>query len=141
MATEIEDRLSLARELLQAGRDEFAKAEEARGRAAVIGLRNACGKGWLAVLEATNCYFLMQGVPESELPENDRGRKYFVGSYMDRDMRRDYLEMRETFHIDGYYDASVDFDEMPRHFNELEEYIAQIEGLERNGGDESSRLG
>ena len=127
MASQIEDRIGLARELLQVAREEFAKAEEAKGRAAVIGLRNACGKGWLAALEATNYYFLVQGVPESELPENDRGRKYIVGTHMDRDMQLAYLEMRETFHIDGYYDASVDFDAMPRHFGELEEYIDLIE--------------
>ena len=133
MVSAIEDRLNLARELLQVAREEFSRAEEAKGRAAVIGLRNACGKGWLAVLEATNCYFLMQGVPEAELPQNDRGRKYFAAQYMDRSMRRDYLEMRETFHIDGYYDASVDFDEMPRHFSELEEYIDGIEEAGSNG--------
>ena len=128
-----EDRISLARKLLQAAREEFAGAEEAKGGAAIIGLRNACGKGWLAVLEATNWFFLMQGVAESQLPENDRGRKYFVAQYMDRSTRRDYLEMRETFHIDGYYDASLDFGEVPRHLNELEEYIDQIEETSRNG--------
>ena len=133
MVAQIDDRLQLARDLLRVARDEFARAEEAKGRDAVIGLRNACGKGWLAVLEATNCYFLMRGVPESELPENDRGRKYFAAQYMDRSMRRAYLEMRETFHIDGYYDASVDFDAMPRHFGELEEYIDGIEGTSSNG--------
>lgn len=133
MVTTIEDRLNLARELLQVARNEFAQAEEAKGGAAVIGLRNACGKGWLAALEATNCYFLMQGIPEEQLPENDRGRKYFVGQYMDRDMRRAYLEMRETFHIDGYYDASLDFDEVPRHLSELEEYINGIKAAGNNG--------
>ena len=133
MVQEVDERLNHARELLQAGREEFARAEEAKGRAAVIGLRNACGKGWLAALEATNWFFLMQGVGESQLPENDRGRKYFAAQYMDRSMRRAYLEMRETFHIDGYYDASVDFDEMPRHFIELEEYINAIEESGRNG--------
>ena len=133
MIESIDNRLNLARELLQTARDEFARAEEAKGRAAVIGLRNACGKGWLAALEATNWYFLMQGVSESQLPENDRGRKYFAAQYMDRSMRRAYLEMRETFHIDGYYDASVDFDEMPRHFSELEEYINAVEESGRNG--------
>ena len=133
MIESIDNRLNLAKELLQVARDEFARAEEAKGGAAVIGLRNACGKGWLSALEATKCYFLMQGVPESELPENDRGRYYFAAQYMDRSMRRAYLEMRETFHIDGYYDASVDFDEMPRHFSELEEYINAIEESGRNG--------
>ena len=133
MVESIDSRLNLARELVQVAREEFAKAEEAKGGAAVIGLRNACGKGWLAALEATNWYFLTQGVSESQLPENDRGRKYFAAQYMDRNMRRAYLEMRETFHIDSYYDASVDFDEMPRHFSELEEYINAIEGSGRNG--------
>ena len=135
MVSEIEDRISLARQLVQVARDEFSKAEEARGREAIIGLRNACGKGWLAALEATNSYFLMQGVPESQLPENDRGRKYFAGRYMDRNMRMAYLEMRETFHIDGYYDASLDFDEMPRHFGELEEYIDNIAAAPNGSGD------
>ena len=42
--------------------------------------------------------------------------------------------MRESFHIDGYFGASPDFDEVPRHRNELEEYIDQIEEIVRNGG-------
>lgn len=133
MVQQIEDRMSLARELLQAARDEFDQAGDAKGRSVLIGLRNACGKGWLAALEATNWYFMMRGVSESQLPENDRGRKYFAAQYMDRGMRRAYLEMRETFHIDGYYDASVDFDDMPRHFSELEEYINAIEESGRDG--------
>ena len=133
MVESIGNRLELARELVQVAREEFARAEEAKGGAAVIGLRNACGKGWLAALEATNWYFMMRGVGESELPQNDRGRKYFAGQYMDRSMRRAYLEMRETFHIDGYYDASLEFDDMPRHFSELEEYIDAIEESGRNG--------
>ena len=133
MVTQIDDRLNLARDLLQAARDEFARAEEAKGGAAVIGLRNACGKGWLAALEATNTYFLMQGVPESELPENDRGRRYFVGTYMDRDMRRAYIDMRQTFHVEGYYEGIVEFDDMPRYFGELDEYISDIQEGGRNG--------
>ena len=133
MVQEIGDRLNLARDLLQAARDEFARAEEAKGGAAVIGLRNACGKGWLSALEATNYYFLMQGVPESELPLNDRGRHFFVGQRMNRELRRAYIEMRQTFHIFGYYDGIVEFDDMPRHFSELEEYINDIEAIGRNG--------
>lgn len=136
MVAQIEDRLNLARELLQAGREEFARAEEAKGRAAVIGLRNACGKGWLAVLEATNCYFLMQGVPQSQLPENDRGKFYFVGQYLNREMRRAYNDMRQIFHISGYYDGIVEFDDMPRYLTELEEYIDAIESSSRNGSSD-----
>ncbi len=111
---------------MQAARDEFARAEEARGGAAVTGLRNACGKGWLAALEAANIHFLSQGIPESELPANDRGRRFFVRRYMDRDMRRAYNEMRNTFHIDGYYEGIVEFEDMSGHLDELEEFIENI---------------
>ena len=130
MAESKDDRLIHARELLQAAREEFARAEDARGGAAVIGLRNSCGKGWLAALEAANAYFLVQGVPEAELPDNDRGRKYLVGRHMDREMRRAYIDMRQTFHIDGYYEGIVEFEDMPRHLDELEEFIEAIESSE-----------
>ena len=132
MISAVEDRLNLARELLQVARDEFARAEEAKGREAVISLRNACGKGWLAALEATNCYFLMQGVAEAEIPQNDRGRYYYAGLYMGRTLVRDYVYIRQTFHIHGYYEGIVEFDNMPRHFTELEEYIDAIEEFGRN---------
>ena len=121
------DRMSLARDLLQAARDEFARAEEARGGAAVIGLRNSCGKGWLAALEAINAHFLNQGVPESELPDKERGRRFFVRRYMNREMRRSYNDLWKTFHVDGYYEGIVEFDEMPDRFAELEEFIDSIE--------------
>ena len=120
-------RLNLARDLLQAARDEFARAEEAKGGAAVIGLRNSCGKGWLATVEAINAHFLNQGVPQSELPDKERGRRFFVSRYMDREMRRSYNELWKTFHVDGYYEGIVEFDEMPERFEDLEEFIAAIE--------------
>ncbi len=120
-------RLNAARELLQAARDEFADAEEARGGAAVIGLRNSCGKGWLAVVEAINAHFLNQGVSESELPDKERGRRFFVSRYMNREMRKSYDSMWKTFHVDGYYEGIVEFDEMQERFEELEEFIQSIE--------------
>ena len=119
-------RLALARELLQAARDEFARAEEAQGGAAVIGLRNSCGKGWLAVVEAINAHFLNQGVSETELPDKERGRRFFVSRYMNREMRRNYNDLWKTFHVDGYYEGIVEFDEMPERFEELEEFIESI---------------
>ena len=120
-------RLNAARELLQAARDEFSRAEDARGGAAVIGLRNSCGKGWLAVVEAINAHFLNQGVPESELPDKERGRRFFVSRYMSREMRRSYNDLWKTFHVDGYYEGIVEFGEMQVRFEELEEFIEDIE--------------
>ena len=130
-------RLNPARELLQAARDEFARAEEAQGGAAVIGLRDACGKGWLATVEAINVHFLNQGVAESELPDKERGRRFFVSRYMNREMRRNYSVLCKTFHADGYSEGIVEFDEMPERFDELEEFIGAVEssvGQEQDGG-------
>lgn len=128
-------RLNLARELLQAARDEFVRAEEAKGGAAVIGLRNSCGKGWLATVEAINAHFLSHGVAVSELPDKERGRRFFVSRYMNREMRKSYDSMWKTFHVDGYYEGIVEFDEMPDRFDELEEFIESIESSVRQAQD------
>ena len=42
-------------------------------------------------------------------------------------MRRDYIYMRQTFHIDGYYEGIVEFDDMPGYLDELEEFIETVE--------------
>lgn len=126
-------RLDRARQLLQAGRDELARAEESKGQAAAIGLQNSCGKGWLAVLEAIYAYLLSRGIEESELPNNERGRQYFVQNYLNRDLRKSYKSFRTTFHTDGYYEAIVSFDDMPENFDELAEFIATIQSHIRNG--------
>ncbi len=128
MTTTADDRLSRARELAQAARDEFARAEEARGREAVIGLQNASGKGWLAALEAAQAYFLLRGIPESELPATDRGWRFFVGKHMEPGMRKEYSNMRQTFHVEGYYGGAVDFDTMLMHLDELDEFIETVVG-------------
>ena len=135
MAEANNDRLRLARELLQTAREEFARAEEAQGGAAVIGLRNSCGKGWLATVEAINAHFLSQGVTEPELPDKERGRRFFVSRYMSREMWKDYGSLWKTFHVDGYYEGIVEFDEMPERFDELEEFIEGIESSVRQSQD------
>lgn len=126
MTTTADDRLNRARELARAAREEFARAEDARGREAVIGLQNACGKGWLAALEAAHAYFLSLSIPEAELPGTDRGWRFFVGRHMEQSMKKEFNDMRLTFHVDGYYGGIVDFDDMPRHLDELDEFIETV---------------
>ena len=126
MTTTADDRLTRAREYARAAREEFARAEDARGREAVIGLQNACGKGWLSALEAAHAYFLSRGIPEAELPGTDRGWRFFVGRHMERDMKREFNNMRQTFHVDGYYGGIVEFDLMPMHLDELDEFIETV---------------
>ena len=126
MTTTAGDRLERAREYARAAREEFARAEEARGRDAVIGLQNACGKGWLAALEAAHAYFLSLGIPEEELLGTDRGWRFFVGRHMESGMKKEFNDMRLTFHVEGYYGGIVDFDDMPRHLDELDEFIETV---------------
>ena len=128
MTTTADGRLTRAREYARAAREEFARAEDARGREAVIGLQNACGKGWLSALEAAHAYFLSRGIPEAELPGTDRGWRFMTGRHMEQDMKRQFDEMRLTFHVDGYYGGIVDFDDMPRHLDELDEFIETVAG-------------
>jgi len=130
----IEERISHARELLEVARAEFEKAQQAPGREAVIGLRHSCGKGWLAALEAVNAFFIKQGVAEEDLPDNDRGRRCFARRYMDRVMRRAFDSIRQTFHIDGYYEGIVEFDDMPSYFDDLEIFIGEVEKAEPSDG-------
>ena len=130
MAGVVEDHIGSARELLDAGRTEFEKAQQERGGAAVVALRNSCGKGWLAALEAANAFFLKSGVPAQDLPNTDRGRRYFVRRFMDRQMGRAFVSLRQTFHVDGYYEGIVEFDDMPGYFEKLEEFIEQAEAVE-----------
>ena len=55
---------------------------------------------------------------------------------MDREMRRAYNDMRQTFHIDGYYNGIVEFDDMPDYFAELDEFIGQVDAAEPSDGEE-----
>lgn len=119
--------LSPARRLLQAGREELARAQEAHGEDAIIGLRNSCGKGWLAVLESVNSYLILQGIPEAELPDTDRGRRYFVGRYLNRNLRQAYSNLRQIFHISGYYEGTIELSDVPGYFDQLAEFIGGIE--------------
>ena len=41
--------------------------------------------------------------------------------------------MRQTFHIFGYYEGILEFENVPRYFGELEGYIDDIEAAGLNG--------
>ena len=126
MTTTADNRLERAREYARAAREEFARAEEAKGRDAFIGLQNACGKGWLSALEAAPCLLSVTRHTEAELPATDRGWRFLVGKHMETGMRKEFNNMRQTFHVDGYYGGIVDFDDMPPHLDELDEFIETV---------------
>ena len=128
MTTTGNDRLTVVHASMpRAAREEFARAEEARGRDAVIGLQNACGKGWLSALEAAHALLSVAAAYRRlscPLPTGAGGSS--SGRHMDQDMKREFNEMRLTFHDDGYYGGIVDFDDMPRHLDELDEFIETV---------------
>ena len=43
-------------------------------------------------------------------------------------MKKEFNNMRQTFHVDGYYGGIVDFDFMPMHLDELDEFIETVAG-------------
>ena len=128
---EAKDHLKEAKGLYHQALVEFERAREKKDGAL---LRDACGKGWLATLEATNALLIKKGIKEEELPRADRGRRYLIYKYADKELRLYYLSLRDSLHIEGYYDGTVSFDEMERYLDDLRLYIEKIEGIGEDYG-------
>lgn len=122
------DHLREAKNLYQKALDEF---EKAKGKNDGVVLRDACGKGWLSTVEATYGLLVRKGIKEEELPQTDRGRRFMVFKYGERELRRFYLSLRDSLHIEGYYDGSLSFDEMEECLEDLNIYIQKIEEIKR----------
>ena len=121
-----EEHLKEAKRLYQKAMEEF---ERAREKSDGLLLRDACGKGWLCALEATNALLLKKGVREEELPKADRGRRLMIRKYADKEIEWLYFSLRDNLHIEGYYNGSLDFDEVQIRLDDLALYIQKIEGL------------
>jgi len=116
--------LEEAEKLFQKAFEEF---EVAREKNDSTHLRDACAKGWLSAVEATNALLVKRGV--RELPRSERGRRYMVFKHADRELRRLYLAIRDSLHIQGYYDGTLNFDEMSEYLNDLRVYIQKIKEI------------
>jgi hypothetical protein len=115
--------LEEAKKLYRKAIEEFERARDKNDR---VFLRDACAKGWLSAIEATLSLFLKKGVKEEELPKADRGRRYMIYQYAEKELRLYYFSIRDNLHIEGYYEASLDFDEVKRHLDDLSIYIHTI---------------
>jgi len=118
--------LEEAEKLFQKAFEEF---EVAREKNDSTHLRDACAKGWLSAVEATNALLVKRGVSEDRLPKSERGRRYMVFKHADRELRRLYLAIRDSLHIQGYYDETLNFDEMSEYLNDLYVYIRKIKEI------------
>jgi len=122
----VNEHLREAKELYQKALKEFQKAKN-KGDGAI--LRDACAKGWLSAMEATYSFLVKKGIKEEELPKTDKGRRYMVFKYAADELRLLFLALRESLHIEGYYDGSLGFDETERCLGDSSLYIQKIEGL------------
>ena len=125
-----EGHLIEAKKLYRKAMEEFERAKEKKDGTV---LRDACGKGWLSAIEATNAIFVKTGIEEQEMPKVDRGRRYMVYKYAEKELRLHYLSLRDSLHIDGYYEGTLGFDEMERYLDDLNFYIQKVEELESRG--------
>ena len=121
-----ENHLTQAKELYQKALEEFNRAKEKKDSTL---LRDACATGWLSTIEATHSLLVRRGIEEEQLPKTDRGRRYMVFQYLERELELLYKTLRDDLHIEGYYDGSLGFDEMERRLEDLAFYIQKIEGL------------
>lgn len=122
----VDGHLEEAKRLYQKALEEFERAKEKNDG---IVLRDACGKGWLATIEAANALLVKKGIKDEELPRAERGRRYMVFKYGDKELRLLYLSLRDSLHIQGYYDGTLNFDEMEEYLNDLNLYIQKVEKL------------
>ena len=123
----VEEHLEEAKKLYQKALEEFERAREKNDG---LVLRDACGKGWLSTIEAANALLVKKGIEDEELPRAERGRRYMVFKYGDKELRLLYLSLRDSLHIQGYYDGTLNFDEMEEYLNDLNLYIQKVEKLD-----------
>jgi len=123
--------LKEAKTLYQKAVEEFERAKE---KSDGIVLRDACGKGWLSVVEATYALFVKKGVKEEELPTGgDRGRRYIVHKLGGKEFEVAYHFLRNALHMEGYYDGTVEFEEVEGYLEYLDSYLHKVEEL--TGGE------
>ncbi|MBT9159205.1 MAG: hypothetical protein DDT26_00457 [Dehalococcoidia bacterium] len=120
--------LEEAWKLYQKALEEFEKAKE---KSDGVVLRDACGKGWLSALEATYALLVKRGVEEEDLPQADRGRRFMVHKYAEKELELYYFSLRDNLHMEGYYNGSLDFDEVQVRLDDLNQYIQKIEEASR----------
>ncbi len=101
----------------------------------LLRLRNACEKGWLAIILATDALLTRYGFKK---PESYKERREFL-----RELERRYHEVAELglrdrfgargyyLHILGYHEGALSEDEVVEELKKVEKYISDVEKLLR----------
>ena len=123
------DYIQKAASLLQGAVEEL---RESRETGDMIKARDAAGKAWVALVEASRAFLMASGVPEQELPATHRGTRYLLRRHGDAETRALYNECYQDVHQDAYYDGLINYDT-------LEDRFAEIRGLIDRVDDASAR--
>jgi len=123
--------------ILQNVEEIYSEAIEELNRASKEGkptlIRDACEKGWLAVVEATNLLFLKRGLEPAE-SHKDRREKLWKLEAEDDAVRAsgfyDRVNARAfSLHVQGFYEGALDEESVRRELEKVRRYIDEIKKL------------
>ena len=112
-----------AEALLEAADEEL---DAARETAALLKAKDAAGKAWAALVEATRALFLAGGVPPDELPNTLRGTRYMLGQHADYELQTFYFRSYEDVHQDAYYDGLINFETLSSRIADIRRFIDRV---------------
>jgi hypothetical protein len=119
-------RLEKAESLLKSAYQELEAAQQ---MAELQRARDAAGKAWAALVEATRALFLAKGVTEEELPRTHRGTRFMLAQYGAPELRVTYSDAYEDVHQDAYYDGLINFGILESRFADINRFIEIVKGL------------
>lgn len=83
-------------------------------------------EGYLALIKAFNALFVKRGKKIEELPQGERGRRYFLHSIGGRELENFYDAIRNRLHIDGFHEGIIIFDSLEEDLKEIDRFISNL---------------
>ena len=80
----------------------YSELETAQQTAELLHARDAAGKAWAALVEATRALFLSRGVPPDEMPHTHRGTRFMLARHGDSELQVIYYRSYADVHQDAY---------------------------------------
>ncbi len=115
-----------AEALLEAAYGELGEAQRT---AELTKARDAAGKAWAALVEASRALFVARGVPPGELPNTHRGTRFMLGRHADTELQLTYYRSYQDVHQDAYYDGLINFETLTERFSEIRQFIERVKEL------------
>lgn len=133
MSSPIGPYLQTAKRLLEEAKKEF---EEGKIEKDDLKIRSASEKAWNAVVQATNCLFLKNGIP---VPNTQRERKQCMlqltlknNKVREKDLRNRYMSLKGILHEDCFFESIYEISILEEEFHKVNQYIIDVENLCQN---------